>query len=213
MVGKHAIEAATKLGNIERNNDHISAHGPGAVALSIGRNIASNPETMQSLMQQADILVDSTQRRNPSLPVVPNEWIAWLPEHAVIVDLAVDPYTLDTNPPVVRGVEGIPQGNLDQYVFPADDPKWDRLVPDSIPSTHRRTTVTCYSWPGVHPEACMMHYAQQLEPFIEVLFDKGYDALDPQGNYFERALHRARLKTWLQAANMDPYPGSPSGTD
>jgi len=42
MVGKHAIEAATKLGNVERNNDHIASKGPGAVALSIGRNIASN---------------------------------------------------------------------------------------------------------------------------------------------------------------------------
>ena len=73
---------------------------------------------------------------------------------------------------VVRGIEGIPQGNLDQYVFPADDPKWDSIVPGTIPSKNRRTTVTCYSWPGVHPEACMLHYAQQLEPFMEVLFEK-----------------------------------------
>ncbi len=133
MVGKHAIEAATKLGNVERNNDHISSNGPGAVALSIGRNIASNPATMKSLMEQSDILVDATQRRDPSKAVVPNKWIAWLPKHAVIVDLAVDPYTLDVDPPVVRGIEGIPQGNLDQYVFPADDPKWDALVPGIDP--------------------------------------------------------------------------------
>ncbi|HSM72079.1 MAG TPA: hypothetical protein VK851_11105, partial [Anaerolineales bacterium] len=196
MVGKHAIEAATKLGNVERNNDHIASNGPGAVALSIGRNIASNPSTMKDLMGQADILVDATQRRDASKPVVPNEWIAWLPEHAVVVDLAVDPYTLDANPPVVRGLEGIPQGNLDQYVFPADDPKWDDMVPESIPSKNRRTTVTCYSWPGVHPEACMRHYAQQLTPFMEVLFEKGYDDLSLEGSYFERALYRATLKAW-----------------
>ncbi|MBN1535669.1 MAG: hypothetical protein JW908_02970 [Anaerolineales bacterium] len=198
MVGKHAIEAATKLGNIERNNDHIGSNGPGAVAISIGRNIAPNPDTMKTLMAQADILVDATQRRDASRPVVPNEWIAWLPNHAVIVDLAVDPYTLDADPPVVRGVEGIPQGNLDQYVFPADDPKWDSMVPESIPSKNRRTTVTCYSWPGVHPEACMLHYAQQLKPFIEVLFEKGYENLSSSGLYFERALYRATLKAWLQ---------------
>jgi len=197
MVGKHAIEAATKLGNVERNNDHIASGGPGAVALSIGRNIASNPATMKNLMGQADILVDATQRRDSSKPVVPNEWIAWLPQHAVLVDLAVDPYTLDANPPVVRGIEGVPQGNLDQYTFPANDPKWDALVPSSIPSKNRRTTVTCYSWPGVHPEACMTHYAQQLEPFIEVLFEKGYDDLSQNGLYFERALYRATLKAWL----------------
>lgn len=204
MVGKHAIEAATKLGNIERNNDHIASNGPGAVALSVGRNIASNASTMKELMEQTDIFVDATQRRNPSEPVVPNDWIAWLPKHAVVVDLAVDPYTLDADPPVVRGIEGIPQGNLNQYFFPADDPKWDKMVPESIPSKHRRTTVTCYSWPGVHPEACMTHYAQQLEPFMEILFDKGYDGLSLGGTYFERALYRATLKAWIQDEEAQP---------
>jgi len=214
MVGKHAIEAATKLGNVERNNDHIASNGPGAVAISIGRNIASNAATMKTLMKDADILVDSTQRRDASKPVIPNHWIGWLPKHAVIVDLAVDPYTLDANPPVVRGIEGIPQGNLNQYVFPANDPKWDSLVPESIPSKHRRTTVTCYSWPGVHPEACMTHYAQQLEPFMEVLFEKGYDGMSLNGSYFERALYRATLKAWLQNESYTVSPMiSPSGTD
>jgi len=198
MVGKHAVDAATKLGNIERNNDHIASNGPGAVAVSIGRNIAGNPATMETLFRQTDILVDATQRRNPSKPVVPNDWIAWLPDHAVLVDLAVDPYTLNANPPVVRGIEGIPQGNLDQYVFPKGDPKWDSLVPESIPSKHRRTAVTCYSWPGVHPEACMQHYARQLEPLIYHLFIKGYDGLSIYGDYFERALYRGTLKAFLQ---------------
>ena len=198
MVGKHAIDAATKLGNVERNNDHIASFGPGAVALSIGRNVAPNPITMESLFRQSDILVDATQRRDPSIPVVPNDWLAWLPEHAVVVDLSVDPYTLDADPPVVRGIEGIPQGNLDQYVFPADDPKWEELVPVTIPSFHRRTTVSCYSWPGVHPEACMQHYARQLEPLLYHLFKKGYEGISIYGDYFERALYRGTLKAWLQ---------------
>jgi len=198
MVGKHAIEAATKLGNVERNNDHIIAKGPGAIALSVGRNLSSNPVMMEQLVRRCDILVDATQRRDTSQPVVPNAWIAWLPKHAVIVDLAVDPYTMDAEPSVVRGVEGIPQGNLDQYVFSADDPKWDELVPASILSQHRRTTVTCYSWPGVHPEACMRHYAHQLEPLLYHLVKKGYDGLSLEGDYFERAIYRATLKAWLQ---------------
>ncbi len=198
MVGKHAVDAATKLGNIERNNDHIAAGGHGAVALSVGRNIAPNPKTMETLFRKADVLVDATQRRNSSQPIVPNAWIAWLPEHSVIVDLAVDPYTLEANPPVVRGIEGIPQGNLDQYVFAADDPKWDSLIPESIPSQHRRTTVTCYSWPGVHPEACMIHYAHQLEPLLYHLVKKGYDQISIHGDYFERALYRGTLRAWLQ---------------
>lgn len=168
------------------------------LSLSLWDKSSSNPVMMEQLMRQCDILADATQRRDTSKPVVPNEWIAWLPEHAVIVDLAVDPYTLDAEPPVVRGVEGIPQGNLDQYVFPVDDPKWDKLVPESIPSKHRRTTVSCYSWPGVHPEACMRHYAHQLEPLIYHLVKKGYDGISIEGDYFERALYRATLKAWLQ---------------
>jgi alanine dehydrogenase len=198
MVGKHAVDAATKLGNVERNKEHIAAKGPGAAAVSIGRNIAYNATSMKRLFRQADILVDATQRRNPSRPVVPNDWIAWLPEHAVVVDLAVDPYTPDADPPVVRGIEGIPQGDLDQYVFSPEDPKWDDKVPDSIPSEHRRTTVTCYSWPGVHAEACMKHYGRQLRPLMFHLFKKGYDGISMRGDYFERALYRGTLKAWLQ---------------
>ena len=198
MIGKHAIEAATKLGNVKRNNEHMLTKGPGALAISVGRNLSSNQVAMEELMRQCDILVDATQRRDASQPVIPNEWIAWLPKHAVITDLAVDPYTLDTDPPVVRGVEGIPQGNLDQYVFPADDPKWEELVPTSIPSEHRRTPVTCYSWPGVHPKACMRHYAHQLKPLLSRLVNKSYDGISLKGDYFERAIYRGTLKAWLR---------------
>jgi alanine dehydrogenase len=198
MVGKKAIEAATKLGNVERNNDHIENEGPGAIAICVGRNLSSNPAHMENLFKKADILVDATYRRDSSRPVVPNEWIAWLPEHAVVVDLAVDPYTLNAEPPVVRGIEGIPKGNLDQYIFSADDPKWDNTVPSSVNSTNRRTTVTCYSWPGVHPESCMQHYGRQIKPFMEILYSKGYEGLSLEGEYFERALTRATLKYFLE---------------
>jgi alanine dehydrogenase len=208
MVGKHAVDAATKLGNIERNSDHIAMQGPGAIAQSVGRNITASKKHMENQFRQADILVDATQRRDTSQAVIPNDWIAWLPEHSIVVDLAVDPYLLDAKPPVVRGIEGIPQGNLDQYIFPPDDPNWDILVPDSIPTEHRRTTVTCYSWPGVHPEACMEHYARQLEPLVYHLFKKGYDGISLSGDYFERALYRGTLKAWLQG-ETDRSKGGP----
>lgn len=203
MVGKHAADAATKLGNIERNNDHILNGGPGSIAVVVGRSVSGCAETMETLLRQTDILVDASYRRDSSKPVVPNDWIAWLPEHAVITDLSVDPYTLDADPPVVRGIEGIPQGNLDQWIFEPDDPKWDQLVPPSIPSTHRRTCVTCYSWPGIHPEASMRHYAMQLSPLMRVLLSKGYDGLSLEGDYFERALYRATLKYWLEDNPVD----------
>jgi len=198
MVGKHAGDAATKLGNIERNNQHIQDGGPGALAISVGRNVSSTPTLLEKLFRQSDILVDASQRRDPTKPLLPNEWLSWLPEHAVIADLAVDPYTLDANPCVVRGIEGIPQGNLDKYIFQPNDPDWDDTVPQGIPSKYRRTVVSCYSWPGIHPEACMHHYAIQLEPLMKTLIDKGYDNLSVNGDYFERALNRATLKTWLQ---------------
>lgn len=193
MVGKHALDAATKLGNVERNERHIQLKGPGSVASFAGRNISANADQMERLLRQADILVDATSRRNTAKPVVPNEWIGWLPEHAVIADLAVDPYLLGHTPPVVRGVEGIPQGNLNQYKFQADDPNWDQSVPEGIPSQNRRAVVSCYSWPGIHPEACMEHYARQLEPLMEVLLTKLYDGLQEEGGYFERSLVRAKL--------------------
>jgi len=194
MVGKHAVEAATKLGSVERNNRHIALGGPGALAVSVGRNLSENPVQMERLLGMADVLVDASQRRDPSRPIVPNDWIAWLPQHAVVVDLAVDPYLLDHTPPVVRGIEGIPQGDLDKYIFYPDDPDWEKTVPPSIPSRHRRVTATCYSWPGVHPEACMELYGRQLLPLMEILLTKPYDAISLNSeNYFERALARAKL--------------------
>lgn len=206
MVGKHAVEAATKLGNAERNQEHICENRPGAIALTIGRNMTYHTDRMKALLSRTDILVDATQRRNASRPVIPNAWLSCLPDHAVVTDLAVDPYTLNANPPVVRGIEGIPQGNLNKYVFSADDPDWHKTVPTSIPSTHRRTVVSCYSWPGIYPETCMRHYAGQLRPLLRRLLEVGYDGLSLKGDFFERALYRATLKAWLtQTHTADVY--------
>ncbi len=206
MVGKPAVEAATKLGNVERYLQHMQDGGPGAIALTVGRSITSRPDQLEGLLRTTDILVDATQRRDPSHPVIRNEWLGWLPEHGVVVDLAVDPYTLEVDPPVVRGVEGIPQGNLNKYVFTPDDPEWDKTVPAVIQSRQRRTVVSCYSWPGIHPEASMRHYAQQLEPLMEVLFAKGYAGLSLDGSYFARALYRSTLQAWLKAGYYQPQP-------
>jgi alanine dehydrogenase len=196
-VGKHAMEAATKMGSSDRYEQVLREGTTCALALCAGRAVTARRELMKSLLRRADILVDATRRRTPSVPLVPNDWIAWLPSHSIIADLAVDPYLLSDTPPVVRGIEGIPQGNLDRYIFLPEDPEWDQLIPGNIPKTHRRTVVSCYSWPGIHPGACMEHYGRQLRPFMELLVKKGYDALSPDGGYFERALSRGTLRAWI----------------
>lgn len=188
MVGKHAVEAACKQGNVERNTAAIESGGSGVIVNAVGRNLICNEAAMRALLADADILVDAAQRRDPSRAIIPNAWLECLPEHAVIADLAVDPYTPDSQPPVVRGIEGIPQGSLDQYVFEPDDAAWSATIPATVPTTHRRTVVSCYSWPGIHPAACMRHYARQLEPLFEPLLAKGYEGLSLAGGYFERAM-------------------------
>lgn len=196
-VGGHVIQAAVSYGDPNLRERLARSKVPGVMVTIIDYDLTSHTGVMRDVFSTTDILVDATQRLDPSKPVVPNEWLAWLPEHAIITDLAVDPYTLDTHPPVVRGIEGIPQGNLDKYIFLPDDPDWDLTVPKSIPSTHRRTVVSCYSWPGIFPEACMEHYAHQLLPLMRRLIEKGYNGLSPDGDYFERALYRGTLNNWI----------------
>ncbi|MCJ7536660.1 MAG: hypothetical protein MUO57_14125, partial [Anaerolineales bacterium] len=198
-VGKHVLQAAVSYGDPQFRQKMFLEDVPGVMVQVIDYDLTKHADIIREIFSNTDILVDATQRPEPSQPVIPNAWIAWLPEHAIITDLSVDPYTLDTHPPVVRGIEGIPQGSLDKYVFHADDPEWDLTVPPSIPSTERRTVVSCYSWPGIFPEACMEHYAKQLLPLMKRLFKKGYAGISPQGDFFERAINRATLKDWLQS--------------
>jgi alanine dehydrogenase len=195
-VGKLTVQAAVSYGDHQLRERLVNAGVPGVQVTVIDYDLTNHPDPMQEIFSKTDILVDATQRIDPSKPVIPNTWLAWLPEYAVITDLAVDPYTLDTQPPVVRGIEGIPQGNLDKYIFNPDDPDWDNTVPASIPSSNRRIVVSCYSWPGIFPEASMSHYAQQLQPLIKRLITKGYEQLSPDGDYFERAVYIATLKAW-----------------
>ena len=169
--------------------------------MTIGRNLTGDARYMEERLRLTDVLVDTTQRSDPSVPLVPNAWIALLPEHAVICDCVVDPYQLDSEPPTVRGIEGIPQGDLDRYVFSVDDPAWEASLPEGVPHFHRRTVVSCYSWPGVHPEPCMEIYGAQLAPLFETLIERGgVGGLRLDGRFHERALARASLRHWREAA-------------
>ena len=198
-VGKHVIQAAVAYGDPKMRVEMFKRDIPGVMVQVVDYDLTGHAETMRELFSKTDILVDATQRPDPSCPIIPNAWIAWLPPHAIITDLSVDPYLLDNNPPVVRGIEGIPQGSLDKYVFTADDPDWDLTVPPSIPSEARRSVVSCYSWPGIFPKECMQHYGEQLTPLMKRLARKGYAGLSLEGDFFERALYRGTMKYWLES--------------
>jgi alanine dehydrogenase len=205
-VGRHAVAFATKYGDEGRNDAYIRAGLPGVEVVSAGRNLTSDADYMRERLRVTDIVVDATGRRDPSRPIIPNDWIGLLPPHAVICDLAVDPYLLDVEPHIVRGIEGIPQGDLDQWEFAPDDPAWDRLPP-GIPTSERRTVVSCYSWPGVRPEPCMHVYGSQLAPLFETLLSTGgLEGIRPDGRYHERALWRGSLRGWVASGEGELLP-------
>lgn len=192
-VGKEVVQAAVNYGNVELHHELARRGIPGVQVTVCDYDLTPHSEFMVELLQNTDILVDATQRRDPTSPVISNNWIGFLRPHAVIVDLSVDPYDCTVEPPYVKGIEGIPQGNLDQYIFPPDDPAFDRL-PACVSTHHRRYVVSCYSWPGIRPKACMEVYGRQLAPVMRTLIQKGgLENINPKGRFFERAITRARL--------------------
>ncbi len=195
-VGVHAVQAASRYGDLQLWQFLAKRGIPGVQVTAIDYDVVNNEKSMHEILSRTDILVDATQRPDTSKYVIPNTWVGWMPEHAVLVDLSVDPYNFEIEPPEVKGIEGIPQGNLDQYVFAPDDPAYER-IPDSVSKKNRRHAVSCYSWPGIHPKECMELYGNQLRPIMRMLIEKGgLQNINPKGFFFERALGRAMLSRW-----------------
>ena len=117
--------------------------------------------------------------------------------YAVLLDLSVDPYECSAEGvQMVKGIEGVPHGNMDQYIFSPEDPAWDALPP-CVDVRSRRWAVSCYSWPGIHPAACMKVYGKQLEPVFQVILESGgVEKIQPEGSFFHRAVIRALLSHW-----------------
>lgn len=101
----------------------------------------------------------------------------------------------------VKGIEGIPQGNLDQYIFTPEDPAY-KAIPPCVRTRERRLAVSCYSWPGIYPKECMDVYGKQLAPLLdEIATRRGVQNIDPNGSFFQRAIGRAMLSNWNNKAD------------
>jgi alanine dehydrogenase len=195
-VGSHVVQSAVRYGNDALRKSLVGDSVPGVQVTVVDYDLTGHASIMRDLLGRTDILVDATQRPDPSRIIIPNEWVGDLPEHAVILDLSVDPEDRSATPPRVKGIEGIPAGSLDQYVFEPDDPAFDTL-PGVIDKRHRRHVVSCYSWPGVHPKESMQVYGSQLLPILARLIQNGgLRNISPTGRYFERAIAVAQLSRW-----------------
>jgi alanine dehydrogenase len=195
-VGMLAIQAAIRYGN-EKTWRHMASIGAtGVQVTAVDYDLTNHPAIIQQILKYTDILVDATQRVDPSVPVIRNEWIGLMRPYAVLLDLSVDPYECEPELRSVKGIEGIPQGNLDQYIFLPDDPAY-KAVPACVPTKERRLAVSCYSWPGIYPRECMDIYGKQLAPLLnEIAKRRGVQNIDPHGSFFQRALGRAMLSRW-----------------
>jgi alanine dehydrogenase len=195
-VGSYVVQAAVRYGDDALRQKMIAAGVPGVRLNVVDYDLTDREPLMREILARTDILVDATQRPDPSRPVIRNDWIAYLPQHAVLLDLSVDPYDCSPETREVKGIEGVPQGNLDQFIFTPDDPAFDR-IPACVQTTHRRHSVSCYSWPGLHPRQCMEVYGHQIRPLLRKIIEQGgVQNIRSKGSFFERAMARAMLSRW-----------------
>lgn len=198
-VGAHAVRASTRYGDPVLREELAAKGVPGVEVTVVDHDLTRHEDYMLDRLERTDLLIDATQRPDPSRVVVPNRWLAALPPDAVILDLSVDPYDTGHDPPLVKGIEGIPHGDLDGWVFRPDDPAYDAIDP-VIDSTNRRLALSCHAWPGLRPRDCMEVYSRQIEPVLRLLLTKPADEWDESdGSPYERAVARGEMQRWLRA--------------
>ena len=196
-VGMYAIQAGVRYGNEDVWRKMANKGVTGVQITAVEHDLTNHPTIMTQILKYTDILIDATQRPDPSKPVIPNPIIGVMRPYAVLLDLSVDPY--ESTPEglqMVKGIEGIPQGNLVQYVFSPEDPAWD-LLPACVDTRCRRWAISCYSWPGIQPKECMQVYGTQLQPLFQAILEAGgVQKIHPEGGFLQRALVRAMLSYW-----------------
>jgi len=178
-VGHHAVDAIFDLGG--QRTELIERKGNPAVQLTIATSAFSlngghghklafqNIPRYGCLCQPGpEVVVDATLRRNPTEHILQAEHLCKLSHKAVIIDLDASCYT-DAE---VKGIQGIPTGGSEQYLFLPDDPAYE-LVPAQyrLPRGLRPATVVShYSWPSFGTQfdwvTQMSRYGTQILPYL-----------------------------------------------
>jgi alanine dehydrogenase len=201
-VAGAALFAATRYGDQDLHSRMVARGMRGVEVTVVDYDLTSDETYMRSRLAKTDVLVDATRRPDPYRTVIPNTWLEALPTHSVICDLAADTHDFSLVPPKTKAIEGIPHGTLEQYIFPIDDPVYEKLA-EKVDATNRRMTLSCYSWPGLHPRGSMELYGGQLEPLLEVVLAKSPHDWDiASENHLERSLARAEVTRWHHMANL-----------
>lgn len=165
---------------------------PGITVTFLERDTTNFKKDIVKIFADTDLLIDATKRADFSEYIVTNDMLAYLKKDALILDLTADPYD-DTKKPVqVKGIEGLPYGTLNKYIFEVDAQEYND-IPKEVKTDNRRVAISCNGWPGVFPTKCMKTYEKKLEPFINVLINKGFTLSLTSKDFYERALYRSTL--------------------
>lgn len=193
-MGNLGVQAA-RYSFQEYNKQHFADYGIQGISVEfLDKEITSHASSVKEILKGTDVFVDATRRPDATMMIIPNEWLGELPQHAVILDLTADPYEEREEGNQVKAIEGIPHGNIDQYVFsPADEEAYAK-IPSFIKTSNKRTSISCNAWPSVMAEECMEVYGEKVWPFLQTLVDKGFNIDINSEEAYERALTRSTIK-------------------
>jgi len=192
MVGKHAVEAATKLGNIERNARQIERNGPGSIALSIGRNLTKIARLWKLCCGRR--MCWST-RHNVVIPAsrsfpMPG-WPGYRSTRLSSIWLSI-PICWNTCRQLSEDRKGYPKAIWTNMC--SCQTTWNGIKPCQ-PPFHQ--SIAGLRSPAIHGPVFIQQPVWIIMPPDDAInggmLNKGYHGLSLDGGYFERALYRARL--------------------
>ncbi len=209
-VGRHALNAALKMGNTNYQNELLEKKANPFTKVLATSSLHSEQDYLINLLKEGyepSMVIDTSLRKHMNKEILKKEMVGRLPEKCIILDVTADGYFGK----IVKGIEGIPTGDEYKYAFHPNDPEWTdpRVVPElhqiKDPSK-RRVTVSHHAWPALGDVEDridnMFKYGRQILPFIRVLKDMDLENFDCYNNgsvwCFEKSLYQASLRYYLQ---------------